>query len=80
MAEQKITVKLDPTQVNDLKNFVREQLQQERRANMRVSPISTDERLRSKLQALDETLASLIDQEGSVSVRWVRTEVRGMLQ
>jgi len=80
MAEQKITVKLDPMQVNDLKQFVRDEIEKERRASMRVSPISTDERLRSKLQALDETLASLIDQEGSVSVRWVRTEVRGMLQ
>lgn len=37
MAEQKITVRLDPMQVNDLKQFVRDEIEKERRANMRTT-------------------------------------------
>jgi transcriptional/translational regulatory protein YebC/TACO1 len=80
MAEQKITVKLDPMQVNDLKQFVRDEIEKERRANVRVVATGGDAVLRQKILTLLDGLVDKYDERDDIRAGVVSMWLKGLLK
>jgi hypothetical protein len=80
MAEQKITVKLDPMQVNDLKQFVRDEIEKERRASMRVVATGGDAVLRQKILTLLDAVVDKYDAQDDIRADVVSTWLKGLLK
>ena len=80
MAEQRITVKLDPIQVQQLKDFVRDELRHERQASMRVAPVTTgDAVLRARVLALLKDVEGRYDGRDDIKVDTVSNWLRRLL-
>lgn len=79
MAERKITVKLDSLQVQDLKDYVRELIERERQAGMRVAPASGDEALRARIQRLLDGLVEKYDESDDIRAGVVSMWLKGLL-
>ena len=79
MAEQRITVKLDPIQVQQLKDFVRDELRQERQASMRVTAVGGDAVLRARLLALLKDVEGKYDGRDDIKVDTVSNWLRRLL-
>lgn len=77
MAEQKITVKMDPLQVQQLQDFVRDEIRKERAANMRVEP--KDSALRVRVETLLDALMDKYSEDDDIRAGVVSSWLRGVL-
>lgn len=77
MAEQRITVKLDPIQVQQLKDFVRDEIRQERQANMRVTAPPAP--LRRRIEGLLGSAESTYEPADMIRADIVFAWLRGLL-
>jgi hypothetical protein len=78
MAEQRVTVKLDPIQVQQLKDFVRDEINKQRQASMRVAAPAPDGMRHAVARLADSIEERYPDPEAQIKAGVVISWLRGM--